>query len=385
MGGNTKIAIEMTRILPQMGWRVVVIIPAGKQATFSDNVPRTDAVSYFQIADFKGNEFCSPVSSSLHFRRELKTAFSALSVGVGDVVFVTCNFHIDILPIYGLKRRLGFTYLPSHFLFIPFVFENLRRHYRFPVLKYLIGWFYERFLFALAKRQADGFVITNDSDLVHFRESMRPQIFSFYGGVNLEQIPKGVEPKTRNIVFCSRLHPQKGIEGLLEIWAMVVARLPNARLSVIGNGEPRYEDRLRRKAVRLRIEGNVEWIGYLNNEAKYAVYQSAKALAHSTVYDNNGMVAAEALCSGLPVVMYDLPALRKVYADGCVKVPYGDQRAYADALVRLMSDEEWRKSVAPDAGQIEKLRKFWGWESRVGCFAAFLDSLLKQRREERHG
>ena len=375
MGGNTKIAIEMARHLPSYGWEVVVVVPNSKLPTFSDNIPQFTNVSYFPVKDFSGKDICRPISSSLHFRREIKSAFKALSIGKGDVVFAISNFHIDIIPLLGLRRRFGFLYIASHFLFIPFILENLRNRYRFPVLKYFVGWFYERFLFLLAKMQADAFVITNDTDRVHFDKSKQNRIFAFYGGVNVDQISNDAMQKSRDVVFCSRLHPQKGIDGLLEIWAMVVKKKSDVKLTVIGNGELPYEKFLRDKARRLGIEGNIEWLGYVNNEAKYSIYRSAKVFAHSTVYDNNGMVAAEALCSGLPVVMYDLPALRQVYSTGCVKIPYGDQRLYADALVRLITEEDHRLASAPSAEEIKALRKFWGWHSRVELFVNFLETV----------
>jgi glycosyltransferase involved in cell wall biosynthesis len=145
-------------------------------------------------------------------------------------------------------------------------------------------------------------------------------------------------------------------------------------LSVIGNGDGQYECRLHEKAAALGIAGNVEWLGYVNNEEKYEIYRTAKVFAHSTVFDNNGMVAAEALCSGLPVVMYDLPALRNVYTTGCLKIPYGEQSAFADALFRLLSNDGFYSSVAPTPGQVDVLRAQWNWCARIKTFSAWLEN-----------
>ena len=375
MGGNTKIAIEMARHLPKLGWSVVVVVPKGKLETFTDNIQPVEGLSYSTIEDFHGSEFRRFAASARHAKIEIGSVFRKLGVNGRDIVFATCNFHFEILSLVLLKRKYGFRYLPSHFLFSPFLFENILRGYRFPAFKYLLVWFYERTFFLLAKCFADGFVITNDADRCHFPRRMKNRLFAFYGGVNTDQIPNAPAGKTRDVVFCSRLHPQKGIEGLLEIWAIVCEKRPSSRLTVIGNGDASYEKRLREKAVRLGIADRVEWLGYVNNEAKYAIYRSAKAFAHSTVFDNNGMVAAEALCSGLPVVMYDLPALRHVYAAGCMKVPYGDKTAFADALLRLVADEDFNGATAPSPDQIADLREHWDWSNRVKSFAAWLEVL----------
>ena len=375
MGGNTKIAIEMARHLQAFGWEVAVVVPRGKLATFTDNVSQSNQIEYWTVPDFNGNEFLLPISSSLHYRREIKSVFQDHSVGAGDIIFAICNFHVDILPLFGLKRQFGFTYIASHFLFLPFIVENLRNKYKFPVLKYLIGWFYERILFVLAKMQADAFVITNDSDRVHFSKTWRNRLFPFYGGVNVDQIPHGGMPKMRDVVFCSRLHQQKGIDGFLDIWKMVKMVCPKAHFTVIGNGERGYERYLKDKAKRLGVADSIDWLGYVNNEAKYVIYSSARVMVHPTVFDNNGMVAAEALCSGLPVVMYDLPALRHVYTTGCVKVPFGNKKAFAEEVVKLLSDDSYRVGVAPTTQEVNDLRNHWDWPHRVAMFAEWIENL----------
>ena len=126
-----------------------------------------------------------------------------MGVGPEDVVFVTCSFYHEVVPLVRLKRRFGFVYLPSHFLFLPFIFENLARGYRFPALKYLVLWFYERFLFRKEKSAADGFVITNDSDLRHFPEAMRARVFAIYGGEHLTLLQKAHLTINLNIIFPS--------------------------------------------------------------------------------------------------------------------------------------------------------------------------------------
>ncbi len=155
------------------------------------------------------------------------------------------------------------------------------------------------------------------------------------------------------------------MEGLLDIWAKVIKKDPTRRLTIIGNGAPAYEKRLHQKAVRLGLESTIDWLGYVNNEAKYAIYCSGRLFVHATVYDNNGMVAAEALCSGLPVIMYDLPALREVYTVGCTKVPYGDKEGFAQKILAY--------PAAPSEEEVAALREKWNWEARVERYREFVE------------
>ena len=374
MGGNTKIALEIARHLSESR-EVHLLVPNSKVKTVTRAIGNPPGLHVHAVSSFIGSDLRRQFASARHYTNVLRDQCEELHVGANDIVYSCSDFHVDTLPCYRLKNRYAYRWIAVQFLFVPSLFENLVRGYRFPAFKYVLVWIYSNLLFGLARRRADAFVITNDSDRRHFPKGFQDRVFAFYGGVNVEQIPLGEVPRTRDVVFCSRLHPQKGVEGLLDIWAFVHKANPAARLTMIGHGAPDYERRLKEKATRLGIAESIDWLGYVNNEAKYEIYRSARVHVHPTVFDNNGMVAAEALCSGLPVVMYDLPALRHVYTTGCVKIPFGDQKAFAAEVVRLLSDMDHYASVAPTSEQIADFRKQWDWPMRVERFAGWMEGL----------
>ena len=314
MGGNSKITIEMARCLA--GKREVhFILPENKLPTLTDNVPPDHDIHIHTIPAFTGEDKLNPIAAIRWFTPRLRSVLKEISAGPDDFLYCCSDFHVDVLPAYTLQKEFGFRWLPSVFLFVPFVFENLSRGYKFPATKYLIYWAYQRTLFALMKRRATGFVVTNRSDFTRFPKRFSSKLFDYYGGVNIEQIPgqrSKVEGRTKDVVFCSRLHPQKGIDAFLDTWKLIIKRfkLTNLRndgtlavvpkLTIIGNGAPAYESYLKDKAKHLGIADTIEWLGYVNNEAKFRIYSESRVFVHPTVFDNNGMVAAEALCTGLP-------------------------------------------------------------------------------------
>ena len=381
MGGNSKITVEMARCLA--GKREVhFILPENKLATLTDNVPADHGIHIHTIAAFTGEDKLNPLTSIKWFSPRLRTILKDISAGPDDYLYCCSDFHVDVVPPYVMQKEFGFRWLPSVFLFVPFVFENLSRGYKFPALKYIIYWFYQRALFALMKRRATGFVVTNRSDFARFPKRFANKLFDYYGGVNIEQIPPRESPNhpitqspNLSVVFCSRLHPQKGIDAFLDTWKLISGKCSTAKLTVIGNGDPAYERYLKEKANRLGIADSIEWLGYVNNEAKFRIYAKSRVFVHPTVFDNNGMVAAEALCTGLPVVMQDLPALRDVYTTGCLKVPFGDRNAFAAAVVSLLTDPAKYAATAPTPDQLAALRAHWKWESRAAEFDQWLDVL----------
>ena len=95
-------------------------------------------------------------------------------------------------------------------------------------------------------------LLTNDIDRKFFPENRQKDILSIYGGVNFEQIDEAKIEKITgwkyDAVFCSRLHQQKGISQLLNVWSIVIKKFPTAQLAIIGNGDPNYELFLKDKA-----------------------------------------------------------------------------------------------------------------------------------------
>lgn len=370
MGGNSKITLEMARYACQHT-EVHIFLQEYKIKTVTDNIPQSPSLHIHSVQDYPHDFLFRPISSTIRFYRFMLKVFAEIEISKDDIVFACSDWHADILPLRLLRRKFNFTWLASFFLFIPSFVENIRQHYGFPKFKYILYWYYQRLMFGILRRNADGVVITNESDKREFPTRLREKTFPFYGGVNVDQIPDAVTPKTRDAVYCSRLHPQKGLLKFLDAWKTVIEKLPKAKLSVIGNGDAKYEAQLRSRAKELEIEHSIEWLGYVNNREKYEIYQSAKVLVHTTVFDNNGMVAAEALCSGLPVTMFDLHTLRDVYTIGCTKVPYGDYSAFAKTVIdHICNPKELSKT------QIAELRKKWDWSERSSALEKWIETNL---------
>ncbi len=72
---------------------------------------------------------------------------------------------------------------------------------------------------------------------------------------------------------------------------------------------------------------------------KYKILKSSKIFLHTSIYDNSGMTAAEAMACGLPAVRFDIPALRIAYPKGMLVVPLKDSPKFAKAVLQLLEDE----------------------------------------------
>lgn len=229
-------------------------------------------------------------------------------------------------------------------------------------------------------RNAEMILVTGEEDReVMINEGRTPDsVFAVLGGVDLS-VPRGVpEPATKeyDAVFIGRLHPQKGPVELMEIWKLLMARKPQARLAVIGSGP--LEAKVRARAESLGITGNVTFFGFRDGVEKYKVVKASRVVVHPAVYDSGGMAAAEALVCGLPGVSFDLPALRTYYPRGWLKAAPTDLPGFADNLYRLLTDEKLYLETSREAyaAGLE-----WDWDARAKAIWSAIERGLARRTE----
>lgn len=130
------------------------------------------------------------------------------------------------------------------------------------------------------------------------------------------------------VLFAGRLIEQKGIDVFVDAANDVLARQEDVRFIIAGDG-PLKSDVLR------FADSNpqVEYMGYQANMAK--IYQRADVLVAPSRWETFGLVPAEALSCGLPVVISNLEAFSHLSGEMISRVPGDDARETADAIMRL--------------------------------------------------
>ena len=147
----------------------------------------------------------------------------------------------------------------------------------------------------------------------------------------------------RRVVMVNRLADQKRVDRAIEAWPRVVARVPDARLEIYGDGPLRAE--LQALIHQLGLIESVHLHGHTDD--RDATFDSAALMLVSTAFEGQGLAIAEALARGLPVVSFDVRyGPRDVIGDGGVLVAPGDVDALADAVFGLLLDDERRAAMS---------------------------------------
>jgi len=181
------------------------------------------------------------------------------------------------------------------------------------------------------------------------------------------------QPGSRVIMAAGGLTRRKGFDRLLRAWTLLAPEHPEWSVEIFGGGveHDALEARVHRLGLRrsVRLRGHSpKLIDELTRGALFAMTSRKEGFP---------MVILEAMSVGLPVVAYDCPTgPRDIVTDGVdgYVVPNGRTRLMAEALGRLMDDDDRRRHFGEAA--LEKAKRYelgaiaGRWEELLGELAA---------------
>lgn len=142
---------------------------------------------------------------------------------------------------------------------------------------------------------------------------------------------------------------QKGLDVMLEAMKLLVAKHPQLRLKVAGRGK--HLRRVVEQTYQLGIRENVEVVGPVGDTERNALFSGARLLLMPSRFEGFGMVAAEAMAAGIPVVATSAGSLPEVVdpPSGGVLVPPEDPQVLAEAVDALLGDPRRRRALGQSA------------------------------------
>lgn len=213
-----------------------------------------------------------------------------------DVVHVNCCWMPEIALAQRWAQKHGYkVVLTPHGMLEPWI---MQRHYwtkKVPAI-----WLFQR----KAVKRADCIHATAESErqnLLNLGWNDKIQVIA--NGIDVD----GVEMKkswkrNKNILFLSRVHVKKGINFLIEAVAALKDEFTDYTINIAGEGEETYINELKKLAKRLGIGHQVNFVGGVYGDKKWELFRQADLFVLPTHSENFGIVVAEALACGTPVI-----------------------------------------------------------------------------------
>jgi glycosyltransferase involved in cell wall biosynthesis len=186
----------------------------------------------------------------------------------------------------------------------------------------------------------------------------------------------------RVALYFGGLKPRKNLGLLLTAWSRLAPRHPDATLLIAGGGPLLGE--LRAQAGRLGLADRVAFTGYVPEAEKADHFNLGDVFVFPSGLEGFGLVVAEAMSSGLPVVASNAASIPELVVDGeggFVCDPT-DAEAFAEKLGLLLGDQPLREKLGH--ANRERVDRLFRWERCVeGTRRVYEETLEAWRRRAR--
>jgi len=191
------------------------------------------------------------------------------------------------------------------------------------------------------------------------------------GGTIPVRIPLGVHPaftdKERRyssgkvLAYVGRLIHAKGVQDLLYAFELVKQYIPEASLTIVGDGDYRSE-------LEELADTGVTFLGELPQERVADVLATADVFVHPSYSEGQPSAVAEASAVGLPVIATDVGGTRELVEDGVTGylVKPRDARMLASRILYLLTDTDKARCMGR-AGR-EKMLREYPWAAMVDSY-----------------
>ena len=149
-----------------------------------------------------------------------------------------------------------------------------------------------------------------------------------------------------------RIDPKKGIELLLESFAKISKNHKNLLLVITGTGIKKYVDEMKELAKKLEINNIVKFTGFVSEDAKLELFESAKLHVVTSHSDVHTTTAIESLAMGVPVIITkasDFPEIDEYKAGMTVN---SDSDSVCRAVEELLNDKEKLEGYSKNAKKL---------------------------------
>ncbi|HBJ36580.1 MAG TPA: hypothetical protein DDZ51_17860 [Planctomycetaceae bacterium] len=295
----------------------------------------------------------------------LKKAYDLLRLHKPDVLFFCNSGTPDFLPFMVAARWAGVCHVVVHHGTDVDLPPELGRNKHFGGLVPGLGLWRKELIYScrFAFRRASLILFNNDSQMENWRSELRltnQQTALWYPPMDLaafgrdtdirEKLRREIGVSSNFVIGCvGHLNRQKSFDVAIRAMVNLKGRMDDAVLVIAGEGGDRQN--LEKMVADLDLQKNVILLGDRNDIPELMNAFDLFCLPSTLANETLGIVILEAMATGVPVVVSDLPGPARLSQQGraAITVPAGDHVALADAWCRVCGDEGLRQYLVANA------------------------------------
>lgn len=192
--------------------------------------------------------------------------------------------------------------------------------------------------------------ITEQMGIVDSRVCVLP-VFTDTNNIISSELKQNLKEKYKDfshiLLIASRLVKQKGILYAVEAFEQVIKQYPKALLLITGSGPE--ESVIKKYVADKGLNNNVAFEPWTNDLTSYM--KTCDAFLLPSLYEGWGLTVVEAASCGKPVIMTDVGCANEfiINNQNGVIVPVADVTAFAQAIIKVLSDDKFRDMISSEA------------------------------------
>lgn len=213
-----------------------------------------------------------------------------------DLLHINCCWYPLCALTQKWAQKLGYKIILSpHGMLEPWVLQKNHWTKKMPAL-----FLYQK----RAIKNADMLVATAPTEQQNiYKLGLNNKITIIPNGIQIDKIScKETWEKSKTILFLALLRPNKGAHLLIEAIALIKSSLQDWKVIIAGKGDNNYTSYLNQLILKYNLESIISLPGAIYGDSKWELYKKADIFVLPTLNENFGIVIAESLLCGTPVI-----------------------------------------------------------------------------------
>jgi glycosyltransferase involved in cell wall biosynthesis len=170
-----------------------------------------------------------------------------------------------------------------------------------------------------------------------------------------------------------RLEGDKLDERSIDVFIKVAQRRRGTKALIIGGG--RFLETYRNAVENAGVGEAFTFTGYVSYEDLPALYEQMSIFVAPVHTESFGQVTPFAMSMGIPVVGYDVGALKEIIGEESLLAPQGDSDRLTDVIINLLDSREERLRIGE--ANIRRSHESFSVEAMVARYSALYDEVIR--------
>ncbi|MDT8716158.1 glycosyltransferase family 4 protein [Clostridium sp. 19966] len=311
--------------------------------------------------------------NDVNLGKEIFGEFKNVEFIVMKSKFISLQEQIELPRVINRYKGKAIFHSPS-FVGSPFIKINTimtihdLNHLRFPQFYSPFHKYYYKFIVKTSARKTAKLLTGSEfakDELLEWLECDESKIVVAYDGIDkrfsliedkdkLESVRKKYKLPDRFILYIGNQKPHKNVETIISSMKYI----DEVKFVINGKGN----ESINKAISDNKVEDKILKIGFVDEEDLPYVYNLATVFTFPSLYEGFGLPPLEAMACGCPTVVSNTSSLPEVVGEAALKVEAKDDKAFADAINQLLTDEKLRENLIQSG--MERVKKF-SWDKMV--------------------